>query len=99
MSFGSHGIEDIPEYMGRSCAEGKDNYRRERRRMPLMHDMAEGKPQGDNISANALILVFGSQQGGGRAIVGSYYGNDRWTTDSQTLGSAYKNQKKIMLAL
>ena len=99
MSFGSHGIEDLPEYMGRSRAEGKDNYRRERRRMPLMHDMAEGKPQGDNISANALILVFGSQQGGGRAIVGSYYGNDRWTTDSQTLGSAYKNQKKIMLAL
>jgi hypothetical protein len=52
--------------------------------MPLMHDMLDGQPRGNAISAYATILVFGSQQGGGRAILGSYDGNDRWQAVSGT---------------
>ena len=89
MSFGEHGMTDLPDTVGTSRASGKENEHRERRRMPLMHDMHDSKPQGDNINACALIVVFGSQQGGGRAIVGSYYGNDRWT--GSNIGSANGN--------
>ena len=81
MSFGKHGTEDMPVEYGRSRANNKSDYRKECRRMPLMHDMADkDTPSGNAVNACATILVFGSQQGGGRAILGSYYGNDRWST-------------------
>jgi hypothetical protein len=85
MSFGVHGETDLPDSDGTSRAPGKTNLHRERRRMPIMHDM-NGKeyPTGNAIYACATILVFGSQQGGGRAVLGGYNGNDRWTTSSAT---------------
>ena len=78
LSFGKHGSEDLPVEFGRGRADNMPNFRREMRRMPLMHDMLDGQPRGNAVSAYATILVFGSQQGGGRAILGSYDGNDRW---------------------
>ena len=85
MSFGVHGMTDMPDNVGTSRANGKTNYKRERRRMPLMHDMrAKEYPTGNAIQSRATIVVFGSQQGGGRAIVGGYDGNDRWSTSSET---------------
>ena len=83
MSFGEHGMTDLDETFGTSRYVGKENEHRERRRMPLMYDnildsKGEIKPQGYIVRPRAIIVVFGSQQGGGRAIVGSYNGNDRW---------------------
>lgn len=85
MSFGVHGETDLPDSDGTSRTSGKTNLHRERRRMPIMHDM-NGKeyPTGNAIYACATILVFGSQQGGGRAVLGGYNGNDRWTTSPAT---------------
>ena len=99
MSFGEHGMTDLDETFGTSSGTpSRQSYRRERRRMPLMHDRAtvsgKDKPQGDNIDSCALIVVFGSQQGGGRAIVGGYQGNDRYGKDdnkNKDLGSTYGN--------
>ena len=86
MSFGEHGTVDKSAEYGRSRADGKANNRKECRRMPLMHDMVDGDPRGNAIKACATILVFGSQQGGGRAILGGYGGNDRWEAAGKITG-------------
>ena len=80
MSFGEHGTADKSAEYGRSRTDGVTANHQERRRMPLMHDMAGEDPRGNAINACATILVFGSQHGGGRAILGGYEGNDRWSS-------------------
>ena len=77
MSFGEHGEADLdPDGYGLSDSIENANSRRERRRMPFMQDMKETAPEGHAISCKTIVMVFGSQQGGGRAIIGGYKGDN-----------------------
>lgn len=69
MSFGEHGTTDLDvEEFGFGREKGASSCLRERRRMILMR----GEKTGGAVQAQATIMVFGSQNGGGRALVGGY---------------------------
>ena len=48
--------------------------------MPLMRGHAEGGA----LRIYTAVMVFGSQNGGGRGLVGGYSGNGRWTCNNST---------------
>ncbi|MGN0852445.1 MAG: hypothetical protein ACI4Q3_03610 [Kiritimatiellia bacterium] len=79
MSFGEHGETDLePDVYGLSAPVDNTSMqpRRERRRMPFMQDMKGDSPEGHAIVIGTAILVFGSQNGGGRAFLGGYKGDN-----------------------
>lgn len=74
MSFGEHGMTDIDsDTYGLSDSTAYAKHKLERRRMPLMQDMKDSStPEGHAVYTRTSIVVFGSQQGGGRAVFGGY---------------------------
>ncbi|MGN0847386.1 MAG: hypothetical protein ACI4RA_08405 [Kiritimatiellia bacterium] len=91
MSFGEHGETDWDaDVYGLSCS--KDHTTtfpyRERRRMPFMQDMKGDKPEGHALKVGTAILVFGSQNGGGRAILGGYRGENEKEMQKSANGRA-----------
>jgi len=76
MSFGSYGtvLSETGVYGTGGTSDAEPNYYlEERRRMPLMQDMRAGNsPKGESIPVGTAIMVFGSQSGGGRAVLGGY---------------------------
>ena len=98
MSFGEHGTTDLDvEEFGFGREKGTTDSLKERRRMILMR----GEKTGGAIQSRATIMVFGSQNGGGRALVGGYgtslasgeNPNDRsnWPIDANTNPSCGAN--------
>ena len=75
MSFGAHATTLDAKWSnkasGGTCTEA--------RRMPLMRGHAEGGA----LRIYTAVMVFGSQNGGGRGLVGGYAGNGRWA-DKET---------------
>lgn len=91
MSFGAHGtVLDTATFgTGGSSGDEKSTYKQELRRMPLMQDQYEkGKPEGHAINVSTAIMVFGSQNGGGRAILGGYQGSDEAKISTSANGRA-----------
>ncbi len=77
MSFGEHGEADLaPDAVGLSDTLNNANSKRERRRMPFMQDMKGTAPEGHAVYLASAVMVFGSQQGGGRGVLGGYQGTD-----------------------
>ena len=76
MCFGSMGDEMDTEKYGLNNGNTSADYKEERRRMPFMEDMWDNdgtkNVEGHAIRSGTSILVFGSQNGGGRAMLGGY---------------------------
>lgn len=76
MCFGSMGDEMDTEKFGLNNGTTSSDYKEERRRMPFMEDMWDNdgtkNVEGHAIRSGTSILVFGSQNGGGRAMLGGY---------------------------
>jgi len=89
MSFGEHGEADLaPDALGLSDTVNNANSKRERRRMPFMQDMKGTAPEGHAIYLATAVMVFGSQQGGGRGVLGGYQGTDEGNALTSANGRA-----------
>ena len=80
MSFGSMGGEmDTAKYgLGGASSSEPDTYKQEFRRMQLMQGMRTDDPEsfeGHAVTVRTAVMVFGSQNGGGRGVLGGYSGN------------------------
>lgn len=75
MSFGTLGEEmDTATYgTGGANTTEASTYKQERRRMPFMEGLTkEGNFTGHGVQVATAVMVFGSQNGGGRAVLGGY---------------------------
>ncbi len=75
MSFGAHATTLDAKWSNKAS----DGAKTEARRMPIMRGHAEGGA----LKIYTAVMVFGSQNGGGRGLVGGYAGNGRWA-DKET---------------
>ena len=73
MSFGVYSGTMEAKWANKSS----DGTKTEARRMPLMR----GHANGGALKVYTAVMVFGSQNGGGRALLGGYDGNGVWTKD------------------
>ena len=76
LSFGEHGNMLDAKWSNNAS----DGSKEESRRIPLMR----GHATGGAFRIYTMVMVFGSQNGGGRALVGGYDGNGRWTKTDGT---------------
>ena len=72
MSFGVHG-NTLEAKWSKTLSYGTST---EARRIPLMR----GHANGGALKVQTAVMVFGSQNGGGRALLGGYDGNGKWTS-------------------
>jgi len=100
MCFGSMGDTMTTEKYGSggSTTDEKDTYQQERRRMPFMQGMTEdGKNfEGHGLRTGTAILVFGSQQGGGRAMLGGYTYTSGGTVITNSPNGRKKGDKGVL---
>lgn len=76
LSFGEHANSMDAKWSNKAS----DGSKEEARRIPLMR----GHATGGALRIYTMVMVFGSQNGGGRALLGGYDGNGRWETNSST---------------
>ena len=70
LSFGEHANPVDAKWSNKAS----DGSKEEARRIPLMR----GHAVGGALRIYTMVMVFGSQNGGGRALVGGYDGNGIW---------------------